>query len=62
MAMKDRTRGIHELHGVVDIEEETPMMLRSKLQQVTKVVRSFGNGDDTAAYMIDRRWKRIQSM
>jgi hypothetical protein len=50
MSVKDRTAGIYELHGVADMEDETPEMLRSKLAQVSHIADSFDDNERAVAY------------
>jgi hypothetical protein len=41
---------MHELHGVADVEEETPEMLRTRVDEMSKVADSFGENERTEAY------------
>jgi hypothetical protein len=50
LSLEERTHGIHDLHGVADIADETPEMLRTKLQEVGEIANSFSDDAATVAY------------
>jgi hypothetical protein len=53
MSLADRSQGLHDLHGVADLEEETPQMLESKMQEMNiclSNVASLRLEEDSSAY------------
>ena len=41
MSLDERTDGLHDLHGVSDVREERPEMLRTKVQEMNQVLFSI---------------------
>ena len=50
LSLEERTHGIYELHGVADIEEESPTMLRNKLHEVSVIANGYNEDERTLAY------------
>jgi hypothetical protein len=50
LTREERTRGIHELHGVADdlVQETSQKIVQTKLQEMNEATSSFQN-DDTVA-------------
>jgi hypothetical protein len=50
LSMEERTQGIHEVHGVTDFPEESPEMIKSKIQEISSAAESFGENERTEPY------------
>eukprot|EP00339_Tiarina_fusa_P010073 CAMPEP_0117009838 /NCGR_PEP_ID=MMETSP0472-20121206/8830_1 /TAXON_ID=693140 ORGANISM="Tiarina fusus, Strain LIS" /NCGR_SAMPLE_ID=MMETSP0472 /ASSEMBLY_ACC=CAM_ASM_000603 /LENGTH=476 /DNA_ID=CAMNT_0004712231 /DNA_START=89 /DNA_END=1519 /DNA_ORIENTATION=+ len=50
LSMQERSLGIHELHGVADVEVETPELLKEKLDETSRIADSFENDDRLTPY------------
>ena len=53
MSLEERSHGLHELHGVADLKEETPEMMNSKLKEVNDALANTASlriEEDSSAY------------